>query len=663
MKYWKSLSILICVLFIIGMQIQFLHVITIALLTTAVLSAFREQKRSREIIARIGRALYRRTDFRVEPETLLMDLKSRLWELDSNEKLGSKITRFGDYIEEELQTLRGNGVVGLHGIPDRLKEMTRACSISLYHMDATGHLQEFSSGITRMPAPPVWILEEMLQRHLPLTAIEMSPHEWPELQRHPGAHKSLVSYQRISIHPAGGEEASFTLAIVLGYAHEKSPLPREHDILVEAVRVLARTLREFSVVSAVKIKGKEELEQQERFFAHVSHDIRTPLNNIQSILDLFFLEGVTPKNQHFLKVARANCRSLRDIVEELLEFTKIKNGCFRSHPEPVSLSTLIEEVRSEFMLNAETKNLTLTSITHEKGVVHADRKQLKRVLLNLVSNALKYTDCGGVTLRLAVVGEYVHVEVEDTGHGIPNEKLQDLFTPFVRLDEGRTEGIGLGLVLTQLLVEQNGGRIDVSSVVGQGSRFSITFPAVQEQSVTKEISPMLESLKRNQSAYRNSQAIERIRVAILDDDIDAGATLATLLECFSLEVHATSSLKELRELLCFWTPHVVITDVHMPDCQVEQVLDSVSHYELHGLIALTGCIDNEQLQEIRALGISTILRKPASPEAILEAIDGFLPNIEAPVSRLGMQQADSSAMQDSRELNSLASSVENRRSA
>ncbi|MGA1191694.1 MAG: ATP-binding protein, partial [Bdellovibrionota bacterium] len=579
MRYWKSLLILVCVLLIIGMQIQFLYVITIGLLATALLSALHEQKRNREIIARISRVLYRRADYRVEPDMLLIDLKSKMWELHSHERLGSKMSRFGDHIQEELQALRSSGVVGLSRIPERLKEMTRACSVALYYIDASSDLQDFSSGITRVPAPPIWILEEMLQGHLPLTAIEMSHHEWPELQRHAGAQKSLVSYQRISFPRAGGDEATLTLAIALGYAHDKAPLPREHDILVEAVGVLARALREFSIVSAVKVEGKEELEQQERFFAHVSHDIRTPLNNIQSILDLFFLEGVNPKNQHFLKVARANCRSLRDIVEELLEFTKMKNGCFSSHPELVSLSTLIEEVRSEFMLNAETKNLTLTSITHEEGVIHADRKQLKRVLLNLVSNALKYTDRGGVALRLIVIGGYVRVEVEDTGHGIPNEKLESLFTPFVRLDEARTEGIGLGLVLTQLLVEQNGGRIDVSSVVGQGSRFSITFPAVQDESVTKEASPSFESIKRNQSTHqassRSPQAIEKIRVAVIDDDIDAGTTLATLLECFSLEVYATSSLKELRELLCFWTPHVVITDLHMPDCRIEKVLDSI----------------------------------------------------------------------------------------
>lgn len=649
------------------MQNQFLYIITIGLLAAAVLYVLRELRQNRDTVAGISRALYRRGNCAVDLDRLLTDLRSKLWELHSNEKLGSTVSRLGDHLEEELQALRSSGVAALSGIPARLKEITRASSVVLYYIDTMGNVQEFSSEVTRVPPSPAWVLEEMLQGYVPLTSVEVTHHEWPELKRGTSAQKSLLSYQRISSHQIEGEKASLTLAIALGYPHGKAPLPREHDILIEAVSVLARALREFSVVSAVKVKGKEELEQQERFFAHVSHDIRTPLNNIQSILDLFFLEGVNAKNQHFLKIARANCRSLRDIVEELLEFTKMKNGCLRSHPELVRLSPLIEEVCSEFTVNAESKQLTLASKVTEEGVIHADRKQLKRVLLNLVSNALKYTDRGGVTLRLLVIGGYARIEVEDTGHGIPNDKLRDLFTPFVRLDETRTEGIGLGLVLTQLLVEQNGGRIDVSSLLGRGSKFTITFPALQDDSVCGNIGPSLASIKTEKSPSLSEglslRGVERVRVAIIDDDIDAGTTLATLLECFSLEVYATSSLKELRELLCFWTPHVVITDVHMPDCQIEKVLESVSHCEPHAVIALTGCIDNERLSEVRQLGISTILRKPVSPEAMLAAIEAAVSNVQGLRLRSDVDHTETAAIQESSELNALPPSIEHRRSA
>jgi len=636
--YIASFVLILIVSLVFVAQVQLITLTTLVLLTGVVIYLLVREGRTRKVLQRVARILYKQNRSLPREERLLEDLKSRLWQVESDRILGEEFSRLAMYFDDIFQELRVQGISALSGLPERLKHVTRADSVVVYCEESSAKIHYFQEQASRVYVPSRWIIKELQEKLPPLQTREISNDEYPEAQRWIGNGSFVFTYQ--SMAPDGNQTNACDvpiLTVLLGYRSDMAPLPREHDILVEVAQRAARALREFFVVSAVQTRGEEERLQQEKFFAHVSHDIRTPLNNIQAILDLFFLEGVSPKNENFLKVARANCRSLRDIVEELLEFTKVKNGYVARKVESIVISDIVHEVVSEFALSAESKGLMLDSKIVGTPIIEGDRKQIKRILMNLVSNGLKYTHQGGVTIRSFNSGNQVQIDVVDSGQGIPEERMKELFVPFSRLDACATDGIGLGLVLTQLLVEQNKGQIRVSSQFGRGSKFSMVFQASSAHSDV--MSSALRSQEEREAELSlkvqklDSEGERKVRVILVDDDADASRSLATLLRRFSLEVYATSTVKELKELLVFWSPEVVVTDIQMPNGGIEAVKASVSNFKEIEIIALTGCVDSARLNQVRDLGVSVILKKPARPETLIAAIHDAASQVRGKGSR------------------------------
>jgi len=429
--YIPSFVLILIVSLVFVAQVQLITLTTLVLLTGVVIYLLVREGRTREVLQRVARILYKQNRSLPREERLLEDLKSRLWQVESDRILGEEFSRLAMYFDDIFQELRVQGISALSGLPERLKHVTRADSVVVYCEESSAKIHYFQEQASRVYLPSRWIIKELQENLPPLQTREISNDEYPEAQRWVGNGSFVFTYQ--SMAPDGNQTNACDvpiLTVLLGYRSDMAPLPREHDILVEVAQRAARALREFFVVSAVQTRGEEERLQQEKFFAHVSHDIRTPLNNIQAILDLFFLEGVSPKNENFLKVARANCRSLRDIVEELLEFTKVKNGYVARKVESIVISDIVHEVVSEFALSAESKGLMLDSKIVGTPIIEGDRKQIKRILMNLVSNGLKYTHQGGVTIRSFNSGNQVQIDVVDSGQGIPEERMRNFLCLF-----------------------------------------------------------------------------------------------------------------------------------------------------------------------------------------------------------------------------------------
>ncbi|MCB0329432.1 MAG: hybrid sensor histidine kinase/response regulator [Bdellovibrionales bacterium] len=546
-------------------------------------------------------------------------VRGLLWQSQSYQGLGIDLSNLSQEFTEEFTILRAEGVSALQAVCQRLLKITR-CTHAAIVITRDGKLvEQFESG-SEVALPNLAPLIVQLQdRHLPLECLrfDIDGSGTSSFVHWEGSRHLLFSYQVVE-----GEKGTNCLSMFLGYPTERVPLPREKEILVEVLRMAARAVREQQAVSRVSAEALAETKRKEEHFAHISHDIRTPLNNVQAILDLFYLEGITEDNRDFLQVARANCRSLRDLVEELLEFTKYKNGKLSIEQSLLRVESVVGEVLNEFRLSAELKGLSF----HQSGVlvegIRADRKHLKRILMNLVSNAIKYTEHGAVTVALHENDGRVSIEVRDTGIGISKVDLPELFEPFSRIGEMQVEGIGLGLPLTKILVEANGGRIQVDSQHGRGSVFTISFPSAE----------VAEEEREDPFVFLEGKSEERsgVRVLLVDDDPDATRTLGRLVAQYGYEVQSTNRIEDLKGLLSFWKPSLILSDVEIPGGGIERVIAQANGVPV---LAVTGCVDSAKLQSLQ---VSGVLRKPIDPQQLVDAIEEVLNGMEKQCQSKGL---------------------------
>jgi signal transduction histidine kinase len=218
--------------------------------------------------------------------------------------------------------------------------------------------------------------------------------------------------------------------------------------------------------------------------SRVSHEFRTPLNAILGFGELLALDQLSESQRHSVEQILAGGRHLLALVEDLMDLSRVGAGNLDLEPAPVELHHEIAQTIALTGPLAAEKSLTVdVEVAAGPLYAHADRRRLKQVLLNLISNAIKYNRPGGsITLGLAADGEDdIRIEVRDSGFGMTRAQLRRLFVPFERLDAAihGIEGNGLGLALSKALTEAMGGAIEVASTPGDGSVFTVRLPAAQ----------------------------------------------------------------------------------------------------------------------------------------------------------------------------------------
>jgi len=362
-------------------------------------------------------------------------------------------------------------------------------------------------------------------------------------------------------------------------------------------------------VAEVEALSREKSE----FIAQMSHDIRSPLNNIRSVLTVLKLESLPPGHAEMIDVAVANCDGLAEIVEDILDFSRHQAGRLTARREVVDLGQCVEQVVESFRIMARLRGLELVlERSLEEVLILADRRHIRRVLTNLISNALKYTPAGRV--RVAVTRSQDDrwcLTVEDTGVGMSEGEIRALFTPFTPFQRAGGEGVGLGLAVSRILLGLIGGEVRVASAVGRGSTFSVLLPAAA--SVRQFPGLPLEICTR------------RPRVLVVDDDVDCTATLARLLERQGYAVLRAATVRDAISVVNFGEPEIVITDAGMPDGGGRSVLRFlVTRRRRLPAIVLSGRSDERLVGELRALGAAAVLLKPVDARELEEVIQGIL---------------------------------------
>ncbi|MBV9555080.1 MAG: response regulator [Alphaproteobacteria bacterium] len=253
---------------------------------------------------------------------------------------------------------------------------------------------------------------------------------------------------------------------------------------------LSREVSEHRQTQENLVTAKELAEEanlaKTQFLANMSHEIRTPMNAISGMVDLLSRTELAPRQRHFTAVIKRSAAALLKVINDVLDFSKIESGHLGLSLGSVDLRAVIQEVEQLLIEVANEKGIELTrSVADEvPRTVQGDAMRLRQVLINLVGNAIKFTDQGGVSIQVVSLERNddqvrIRIEVRDTGCGIPQEAIGSIFDPFRQVDGAmnrKVEGTGLGLAIVRQLIEIMGGRIEVDSEVGRGSVFRVELP-------------------------------------------------------------------------------------------------------------------------------------------------------------------------------------------
>ncbi len=224
---------------------------------------------------------------------------------------------------------------------------------------------------------------------------------------------------------------------------------------------------------------------KDEFISIASHDLRTPITAIRGYLDMVLKEEVgiisTPKMKEYLELSRQGALRLNDLVEDMLSVSRIDQKRMKFKLEKMSLEPLIESIISELTPQANARKLTLRyeKPAEKLPAAQIDKNRFLEVLGNLITNAIKFTPQGGVTLQTLPREDHIRIDCVDTGIGIPQDKQKDIFKKFIQLDSSTSsqqKGTGLGLYICKTITEKMGGRIGITSAPDKGSDFFFTVP-------------------------------------------------------------------------------------------------------------------------------------------------------------------------------------------
>ncbi|MCP2727548.1 PAS domain S-box protein [Limnofasciculus baicalensis] len=433
----------------------------------------------------------------------------------------------------------------------------------------------------------------------------------------------------------------------LYFTEVRSPEPRELEVIESLARLASLVIQRKQAEEALE-QAKEVAEMANRsksdFLASMSHELRTPLNAILGFSQILaYDESLSLEQRKHLGIINRSGEHLLELINDVLSMSKIEAGRIGLNETCFDLHWLLDSLEEMLRLKANSKGLQLI-FERDFAIpqyICTDESKLRQVLINLLGNAIKFTQKGHVILRAGADNRKEKItknnqqitnnkqqrtitfEVEDTGSGIAQNELNKLFNPFVQTNTGHQsmEGTGLGLAISRQFVLLMGGDITVESILDRGSifRFNILVDLAKAEDIETKVSQeRVIGLEANQPKYR---------ILIVEDILENRQLLLKMLSHLDFEICEAVNGEEAVSLSESWQPHLILMDICMPVMDGYEATKQIKQFPNSrntAIIALTASAFEEQRQAILDAGCDDFIRKPFREEILLKKISHYL---------------------------------------
>jgi PAS domain S-box-containing protein len=421
------------------------------------------------------------------------------------------------------------------------------------------------------------------------------------------------------------DESGNVLGVVV-VARDITDQKRIENELIEA-KVFAELATEIAELTQKRAENamhtaESAVKSKQQFLSNMSHEIRTPMNAIIGFTKVVLKTELTAKQREYLSAIKISGDALIVLINDILDLAKVDAGKMTFEEIPFKMATSINAMLQLFETKIQEKNLKLV-LKYDKNipeVLIGDSVRLNQIILNLVSNAVKFTSIGKITVKVQLISEAnetvnIKFTISDTGIGVSNENIKDIFDNFQQASTGTSRlygGTGLGLAIVKQLVEKQGGKIEAESVLEVGSTFSfeLTFKKTDTQDV-------------NQNANQETEKkVVGIKVLVVEDIELNQLLMKTLLDDFKFETDIVSNGRLAVQQLTNHSYDIVLMDLQMPEMNgfdATKYIRNILKLEVP-IMALTADVTTVDLEKCRAVGMNDYIAKPVDEKLLYTKI-------------------------------------------
>ncbi len=456
-----------------------------------------------------------------------------------------------------------------------------------------------------------------------------SDYSWDEIVRNLGSTDKL-QFMKKPFDATALKQTALSLTTKWKLQQEAIDYTNKLELEVEErTKELSNLVRDFK---KMKDKAEQATATKSAFLANMSHEIRTPMNGVIGMSDLLLETDLSDEQRELSGLVKKSAISLLNIINDILDFSKMEAGKMTVEKVPFRLVDVVEEVLQMISFASKDKGLALTSFVDDSipEFLKGDPTRIRQILLNYLGNAVKFTDKGGVTFRVDLLnvneGQFrVKFSVEDTGPGIPDEKLNGIFNSFEQADSSTTRkygGTGLGLAICRQLATLMGGEVGVESKLGEGSRFWVILPLEQA-----EAESMGGEVQSSQFVSSNGTG-EISKILVAEDDKVSQILIRRILEKEGFRVDIVENGSEAVKAVSEGQYDIVLMDVQMPVMDGYQAASLIRNLEEDSdnripIIALTAQAMEKDREKCIEAGMDEYLAKPIKKELLLQKISKF----------------------------------------
>ncbi len=406
--------------------------------------------------------------------------------------------------------------------------------------------------------------------------------------------------------------------------------------LAASNQLLSQEIEERKQIEVALMEAKDQAEASNHaksvFLANMSHELRTPLNGILGYAQIFSHDNsLTLSQQQGVRVIQQSGEYLLTLINDVLDLSKIEAGRLELCPTDFVLPTLLQSLRDFFQQRVRRKGLTFVfeTLSPLPTGLYGDDKRLRQILINLLGNAAKFTQQGGVIFQVSYADGHLRCQVSDTGIGIAQAELAQIFLPFHQAGDPkcRPDGTGLGLAITKKLVDLMGGELQVTSQLGQGSTFTVVLALPESTQVpAKETDkPMIIGFQIPPQSPL--QVRGEVIILVVDDKWENRSVLVRMLTPLGFKVIEASHGREGLELALRWSPALIISDLVMPvmdGFELARQLRQLPEFQTVPMLAATASVFDLHSPESWIAGYNEVMVKPLHVEQLWEHLQKYL---------------------------------------